>query len=174
MRRMRTGRASLALGLALAALALDGGCGYSIRPPYERRIRTVYVPVFKSVSFRRDLNLQLTELVQKEIERRTPYKVVGSPDGADSTLDGTITMADKALQVENPNNLPRQILGYILVTVRWTDNTTNVVREKELLPVPVYESASFFPEIGETTQLGYYKIMDKVARDVVNMMEEPW
>ena len=29
-------------------------------------------------------------------------------------------------------------------------------------------------ELGETAQLGYYKVMHKIARDIVNMMEEPW
>ena len=64
-------------GLAMAVLA--PGCtytGYSIRAPYDTRVKTVYVPVFKSVTFRRDINLMLTEMVIKEIERRTPYKVV--------------------------------------------------------------------------------------------------
>ena len=91
-------------GLALAGIA---GCGYSVRPPYNNEIRTVYVPIFRSLTFRRDLNLMLTEAVAKEIEKRTPYKVVGTPDGADSSLTGEVTYADKNLVVENPQNLPR-------------------------------------------------------------------
>ena len=93
-------------GLALAGIA---GCGYSVRPPYNNEIRTVYVPIFRSLTFRRDLNLMLTEAVAKEIEKRTPYKVVGTPDGADSSLTGEVTYADKNLVVENPQNLPRQL-----------------------------------------------------------------
>ena len=68
------------------------GCtGYSIRAPYDTRIKTVYVPVFKSITFRRDVNLMLTELVIKEIERRTPYKVVGSPRGPTRPWTGRST-----------------------------------------------------------------------------------
>jgi hypothetical protein len=162
--------------LTLALIAVVAvGCGYSIRPPYEHRVRTVYVPVFKSVSFRRDLNLQLTEMVQKEIERRTPYKVVGTRDGADATLDGTITLADKNIMVENPENLPRQLIANMTVNVRLTDNTTGeTVEELNLPPVPVNENMVFFPELGETTELGYDKVLAKIARDVVNMMEEEW
>ena len=76
----RLPRLGLTLGLVVALLS--PGClvtGYSIRPPYNTQIKTVYVPVFKSITFRRDVNLMLTELVIKEIERKTPYKVVGSP-----------------------------------------------------------------------------------------------
>lgn len=162
--------------LVLAALTCaTAGCGYHLRPPFETRIRTVYVPMFKTTQFRHDLNLQLTELIQKEIERRTPYKVVGSREGADATLDGQIVWTDKNLMVENPNNFPREVMGTMTVYVRLTDNTTGeTVKEQNLAPVPVNETTAFFSELGETSQLGWYKAMDKVARDVVNMMEERW
>jgi hypothetical protein len=169
---LRTAR-SLAVPLLVSLLL--AGCGYSIRPPYEHRVRTVYVPVFKSVSFRRDLNLQLTKLVQEEIERRTPYKVVGTRDGADATLDGVITLADKNIMVENPENLPRQLIANMTVNVRLTDNTSGeTVEELNLPPVPVNENMVFFGELGETTELGFDKVLQKIARDIVNMMEEEW
>ena len=53
-------------------------------------IQTVHVPVFASDSYRRGMGERLTELVIKEIEERTPYKVVSSAD-ADSILTGRIT-----------------------------------------------------------------------------------
>ena len=62
------GLGRLALLLVLITMA---GCGYSVRPPFEPAVRTVYVPVFRSVTFVRDLNLELTRMVQQEIERRT-------------------------------------------------------------------------------------------------------
>src|SRR4051794_4238908 len=103
-------RAAAVAALAALVGALAAGCGYSIRPPYSDNVRTVYVPVFKSNSFRRDINLMLTRRIQEEIMNRTPFKVVGSPEGADTTLEGTITFVDKNVQVENPSNLPRQIM----------------------------------------------------------------
>ena len=41
--------------------------------------------MIESDSYRRDLGERLTEAVIKEIELKTPYKVVGTPD-ADSIL----------------------------------------------------------------------------------------
>ena len=38
----------------------------------------------------------------------------------------------------------------------------------------VGEISQFFPEIGETTQLGYQKAMQKMAKDIVSMMESSW
>lgn len=155
--------------------ALLAGCGYTLRPPYDPTIRTVYVPTFKSVSFRRDLNLMLTELVQKEIDRRSMFKVVGSADAADSILEGTIIYSDKNIMVENPNNLPRELLAMMTIEVRWLDNRSgDLEAQRKKPPVRVIENVPFFPEVGETVQLGYQKALERIARDIVNMMEEPW
>ena len=60
--------------------------------PFDKSVKTVFVPVLKTQSFRRDLNLNLTEMIQKEIMHRTPYKVVGTPEEADTILEGTINL----------------------------------------------------------------------------------
>ncbi len=163
----------LILGLALAAMA--PGCkvtGYSLRAPYDAGIKTVYVPVFKSVTFRRDINFMLTDLVIKEIERRTPYKVVGKPEGADSTLEGTITYSEKNVIVESPFNLPRQLTSTIIVAATWTDNTLE--EKKNPNPALIAETFNFYPEIGESTEAAFYRTCEKLAVQIVNMMEEPW
>ena len=69
--------------IALAALATSG-CGYSFRAPYDKSVQTVYVPMFKSQTFTRDVEKMLTELVQKEIGRRTPYRLVDDVENADT------------------------------------------------------------------------------------------
>lgn len=159
--------------LAALVLAAPAGCGYSVRPPYDANIKTVYVPIFQSVSFRRNLNLELTELVMKEIEKRTPYKVVGSPEGADATLEGIINLADKNLMVENPNNLPRQLSVMLLVSVKFVDNRAGV-EKKDVQPAIFVELVPLYPELGETTSSAFQKGMAKLARDIVNTMEQPW
>jgi len=155
----------------LPALA---GCkilGYDLRPPYAEGVRTVYVPTFRSITFRRDVNFQLTELLIQEIEKRTPYKVVGKPEGADTTLQGVVNFADKNLIVENPFNLPRQLTGTMTVDVTWTDNRTE---KKVTDPVQVTEVYNFFPEVGETSAAAFYKVNQKLARQIVGMMEKKW
>jgi Lipopolysaccharide-assembly len=158
---------------ALVALA-PAGCGYSIRPPYDPSIRTVYVPVFRSYTFREDANLKLTECVIKEIERRTPYKVVGSPEGADTTLSGIIQYVEKNILVENPNNLPRHLTATVNATVTWEDNRPARDEKKKPPSVVVIENVSFYPELGETASLGYQKAFERMAQQIVGMMEQPW
>src|ERR1051325_2587560 len=100
---------TMRLLLAAAMLAALGGCaGYragtaSLYPP---DIHTVYVPIFESDSFRRNLGERLTEAVDKEIELKTPYKVVHTPD-ADSVLTGRILGDTKRVVVEDQNDQPR-------------------------------------------------------------------
>jgi hypothetical protein len=159
-----------AIALTLAALA---GCGYSIRPPYDHQVHTVYVPVFRSLSFRRDLQLQMTEMVIKEIEKRTPYKVVGTPDEADSILEGAINYAEKQTVVENPYNLPRQGLVMVNAVVKWTKNPPTV-EEQAAAPVTIGETTYVSPEIGESVSTAFYATMQKLATQVVDMMEQPW
>lgn len=161
-------RRSLGAILGLAAL---GGCGYTIRPPFSDNVRTVYVPVFRSVTFRRDVNLMLTEAVQKEIIKRTPFKVVGKPEGADTVLEGSVNFTDKNLVVENPFNLPRQLTATLTVAVTWTDNRSS---KKPPDPVVVSEIVNFIPEIGESSQAAFQKACDKLARQIVGMMESQW
>jgi Lipopolysaccharide-assembly len=157
----------------LVALVVPGfaGCGYSIRPPFDRNVRTVYVPMFRSVVFRRDVNMMLTETVIHEIQRRTPYKVVGKPEHADTTLEGSVTFADKNLIVENPFNLPRQLTTNLTASVTWTDNRT----EKMVgTPFIVNATVNFFPEVGETSEAAFQRACDRLAEEIVGAMEKPW
>lgn len=172
MRSTRTRRDVLRYGLSMAGLGLSG-CGYSIRPPSYPDVKTVYVPVFRSLSFRRDVQFMLTELVQKDIEMRTKYKVVGTPEAGDTILEGTVNFAEKNLVVENPFNLPRQLTAWVQATVRWIHNPP-LEQEKTALPVIVGETLNFIPEIGETSQSAFYRTCQSLATQIVDMMEAPW
>lgn len=175
---MRTvfGRHSKALLGCLLAVSgfLAIGCGYTVRPPYDRSIRTVYVPMFRSYSFRIDQNQELHKKVVEEIERRTPYRVVDTPEEADTILSGTILYTNKNLFVVNPNNLPRQILGDVTVEVTWEDIRPGTDPDEEPPVARVTEMISFFPELGETASLGFSKAYERMANDIVDMMEERW
>lgn len=167
----RRRRALLAL---LAAACLAPGCGYSIRPPYNESIKTIYLPMFKSYRFRQDLNIKLTQMLHDEILERTPYRIVSDPAKADARLEGTVIFDDKNVMVENPYNLPRNILGTMTVRVTYVDNRSGAARSRTLPEAIVSESASFNPEIGESAIAGFEKVMEKIVGDIVSMMEEPW
>jgi hypothetical protein len=146
---------------------------------YPSYIQTVYVPIFESSSFRRGLGEWLTEAVQKQIELKTPYKVVGSLDGADSVLSGRITGEGKTMQVPAPTGDTRLGQYRMQVQVRWVDRRGNVLRDE--IPVPldpalasVGATANFVPEMGQSIATAQQEAIDKLAQQIVCLMETPW
>jgi lipopolysaccharide assembly LptE-like protein len=157
---------------AFVALML-AGCGYSIRPPYDKGIKTIYVPIFRSQSFRKDINLMMTERLIKEINERTHYKVVNSPEAADAILEGFVTFVDKSVSVESPFNLPRHLNSIITLEVKFYDNRPGAP-DKPPQGVIISDTAPFYPELGEGAMLGMQKSIDKIVRQIVGMMEDKW
>ena len=168
--------------LALAAMALlVAGCAtYHVGNAslYPCNIRTVYVPMFESDSYRRFLGQRLTEAVMKEIEAKTPYKVVGSPN-ADSVLTGRITSETKRVLVEDPFDNPREVETAFRVLVRWTDRHGDEVQRMTAVPCPaeltlVGATGALVPEVGQSITVAQQKAIDRLATQIVGMMETPW
>ena len=152
------------------------GCGYTTRPMYPCTIQTVYVPMFESKVFRRGLEFQLTEAVIKEIELKTPYKVVRA-DNADTTLTGEIKSVRKRVLIQTPEDEPRELETALVVDVQWRDNRTGqVICSEQTLGVPflVRSDSLYAPELGQTTSTAFRETVDKLAVQIVAMMEEPW
>ena len=163
--------------LVVVAASAMAGCGYTVRPPYDQSIHTVYVPVFRSRTFRRDVNLMLTEEVIKELERRSPYRVVPTKEMADTTLEGEINFTEKNIVVENPFNLPRQLTATLTANFTWTDNK----KEKPIGDPALNNGAmtvttiyNFFPEVGETSEAAFLRACQQMAKEIVGAMEKKW
>src|SRR3954449_3287605 len=82
--------------------AISGCVGYQVGTAslYAPDVATVYVPMIESDSYRRDLGERLTEAVVKEIELKTPYKVVSTPN-ADSVLSARLQVDTRRRVIEN-------------------------------------------------------------------------
>jgi len=136
------------------------------------------VPVFESDSFRHNLGELLTEAVAKEIERVTPYKVVGSP-AADSILRGRIVTDAKNVVVEDPRDNPRELELTFQVQVQWVDRRGRTIQDCGAIPLPpemtlVGASATIIPEVGETLDVAQLEAVQEIAEQIVAMMETPW
>jgi hypothetical protein len=171
----------VAIGAAAWAFVGSTGCApYRIGTDslYSCNIRTVYVPVFESNSFRRGLGERLTEAVQKEIERRTPYKVVGSPN-ADSILTGRILTEAKGVSVEVATDEPRELQYYFTLQLDWKDKDGVELQPMQPIPVPsslvtVFNNNAFYPELGQSITTAQQETIDQLARQIVGFMEAPW
>ncbi len=145
---------------------------------YRPDIRTVHVPVFESESLRRNLGERLTEAVIKEIEQRTPYKVVGATN-ADSVLSGRITREQKRVVVVNRNNDAREIETELTAEVRWVNRRGDVLMQRGGIPLPqlefgVIQGSVFLPEAGQSRVTSEQDVIERLARDIVGQMEMWW
>jgi hypothetical protein len=174
--------------------------GYTTQSQFSSDIRTVRVPIFKNRTFIKGIEFQLTEAVQKQIEARSPWKVVGCEQDADTELLGTVVAVGKHNTLVNPLNEIRQGEMTVGVQILWRDLRTGEILSKAAEPPPlpappvpegtrtpaptplfvaeggmlVLRSSSFVPELGESTSSARKQVVDDLAKQIVNMMEVPW
>jgi Lipopolysaccharide-assembly len=174
-------RALWGVPLSLAYLAVVTGCAaYQVGAEtlYPADIRTVYVPIIRSTSFRRNLGEQLTEAVVKEIEAKTPYKVVDSTN-ADSILSIEIVGDTKRIIIESPTDEGRDIEFEAVAMVSWVDRRGELLRQGSPIPVPnsftsVSQTANLVPELGQSIITAEQETFQRMAEQIVSLMEAPW
>ena len=137
--------------IALLALA---GCGYTLGTPTVQNVRTVHVPVFKSNSFRRNLDFLLTEAVQREIRTRTPYRLDEAAT-ADTILNGRIVEIRKSPLSETRFDDPRELQLMVGAEVTWIDRRSGQVLQQQTFTLDSAltqnaSAVSFAPEVGHS------------------------
>lgn len=169
---------TLTVAACCLMLVHASGCGYMLGNGFSPDIKTVSVPTFENDTYRRGLEFQLTEAVQKEIQNRTPYRLARGND-ADTRLTGRIVQVRKDVLGENNNDDPRQLQFSIMVRVTWENLRTGEILAKEEVPVapeaiPLMSSAGFAPELGQSQATATQMAIGKMAKHIVNMMEAPF
>ena len=168
---------------AASLLGLLSGClglGYHVgtKSLFGQDLKTVYVPIFESDLDRHGVAERLTEAVCKRIEARSPYKVVGRPD-ADSVLTGKISSETKTATLFNRFNDVRQRQGTLSVIITWKDRRNNELRQFEAIPwnenSAIVKTTSYLvPEYGQSVATAEMEQIDRIADQIVGMMEIPW
>jgi Lipopolysaccharide-assembly len=107
--------------------------GYTTQPNYDLRFKTISVQVFRNrtpwtVTPAVGMEMDLTRAIVREIELKTPYKVV-SCDG-DTELRGSIMAVTKGILNYNPLNEIREGETTMVVELIWRDRRTGEVLTK--------------------------------------------
>lgn len=165
----------------LAMLFCVTGCaGYQVgtRSLYRPDVYSVSVPIFDSDSLRRDLGERLTEAVVREIELKTPYKVVDGTQ-SDSVLFGRILTDSKYVVAENVNDEPRDIEMELHVEVAWRDRRGDLIAESYAMAVPSSlitfgQAVHLVPEGGQSVATAQMQAIERLAEQIVAQMEVPW
>lgn len=158
-----------------SGLLLLSGCGYTVGNGFSPDIRTVSVPIFENATFRRGIEVQITEAVQKEIQKRTPYRLAKGLD-ADTRLTGRIVQISKNALTENQFDDPRELQFSLMVVVKWENLRTGEILAQQETPlsptaIPLTTQAEVAPEVGQSLATGTQDATDQLARQIVNMME---
>lgn len=164
--------------LAFLCVLAAGGCGYTVGSPYRAEIRSVYVPTFTSGSNRRWLEYQLTESVQKQIQSRTHFRLANEAE-ADTKLIGRIVDANKRVLGQTNNSDPRELQMNLQVEVTWEDARTGEILRQEQIPITpdairLAAQSELAPEVGQSMASGTREVVDRLARNIVDMMEAGW
>jgi len=162
-------------------IAFSVGCaGYQIgtKNLYRNTIRTIHVPIIKSDSFRPELGVALTEAVQKEIERRTPYKLTNL-ETADSVMTCRLTSDSKRVVSETNLDEPRILQTIMTVELSWIDRRGQSLIETRFLPPGentyyFAERVDFVPEAGQSISTANQHAVERLANHIVDQMETRW
>lgn len=155
--------------LLLAGVGL-GGCGYDHEPLYPEDVSTVAVNIFGNRSFYRGAEFSLTEAIVKQIEWRTPYKVVDR-SRADTIISGKITeITQRSLSRRRQGGLPQDVEYRMVVDFQWKDlRSGQVLRKRDGMEIV----APFAPavQVGEQLSMGQDRAVQRVAETVVSVMK---
>lgn len=166
-------------GLALLILACTiMGCGYTVGTDFRQDIKTVAIPIFENETNRRGIEFQLTEAVQKEVTKRSQFRLAKGLE-ADTRLTGKIVGFRKDVLGETAQDDPRELQFSLMVRVRWEDLRTGTLLAEQELPlspdaIPMSVQAEFAPELGQSLATAMDDALHSMARKIVNLMETPW
>ncbi len=158
-------------------LALSG-CGYVVGPAHEPSVTSIEIPTFGNETYRRGLELMLTEAVQKEVQKRTTMRIVRGP-GAQTRLTGRIVNAQKHVLGETAFDDPRELQLTMVIEVTWEDMRTGRILGQQTVPVPaqavsLFAQSEFAPEVGHSLATATNDAVVRTARRIVDMMDAPW
>jgi len=142
------------------------GCGYSTQSLYDPDIHTIALDVFKNETPRRDLELDLTRKVGRQLRLKTPWQVTGK-SRADALLTGRILAAHENVLSENDQDLVFESSVIVRVEAKLTDLRTGKVLRKVLRT----NQEAFVVPRGESQTTAFDRSLTDLAEDIVQALE---
>jgi hypothetical protein len=171
----RISRFGLLISAAATVLCV-GGCagssGYSNASLFPDDVESVYVEMFDNRSFRRGTEFTFSNALAKRIEAETPYTIISDRDRADSVISGQlVTVGESILTLER--ELGRAMEKEVLLTavVNWKSLKTGRLMINNRT---VTAAASYSEFQGQDFTYGSAVAANKLARNVVQLMENQW
>ncbi len=149
------------------------GCGYRTTELFPETYRTVSVPIFENRTFYRGVETDLAEAMVKEIEQRTPYKVVATA-AADTSLTGTIvSVRQQSLSKTASAGFVEEQEVTVIIDFEWKDLRTGEVIVSRKGFENAGRAAAASP-VGEPFSVAQHGVVQRLARDVVSTLRGEW
>ncbi len=157
----------LGAGILVSCPLFLGGCGYTAGSLVPREYSRVFLPLFENQTFFRDLEIALTQQVERELGSR-PGVFIVSPEEADIVLRGTIEGFQQRVLSEDDRDRIRESSAVTTVRIEIQDarNPENVLRTFR-----VVDRAEFFLARGENLASAQAESFFDIARRIVNELE---
>lgn len=163
-------RAGILLAALVALAAGMAGCGYNAGYVARGDISRVAVPVFANDTFYREIEVDLTQQVVNQIEKRTPYTLSDS-SSADAILEGRVKGYTKTVLAEDTKDNPIDLNVVLTVEVTLKDARTGAVIKTENIRV----ADDFVQSLGETETTARTTLFERAAyRIVERVFEHDW
>ena len=159
--------------LLIAVTCCLAGCGYTSKELFPTNYNTVAVPIFENRTFYRGMEFELAEAMVKQIESRTPYKVV-SPGTAQTILEGTITDVQQTqLSRRRPGGVPQEVELTVTADFVWKDLTSGevITDRRGFVAVGRHIPTS---GINEPFEIAQHEALERMAEDIVSTMRSDW
>jgi len=159
--------------ISCTSCEIDPTVGYSSSSLYPKQYQSIAIPIFQNSTMTRDVEFMLTDAIIKEIQVRSPYRVVDK-HVAETLLTGTITSMNlRTLSRSQTTGLDNEVLFKVVIDFEWYDqvNGNRIVGRKNFA-----SSAVFIPSrpSSEPLEIGQFAVVQQLASDIVDQMQASW
>lgn len=164
------------------SLTLCGCAGYNVGPRglYDENIKTIFVPTVEADTYRAAFGERLTEAICKKITEQTPYSLAG-PSEADATLSVRLVSETQSVSAFNRYDDTRQKSANLaVVAVLRARRGGAVLSETAPLLLTADGGANvssqgyLVAEMGQSNATAQQEAIDKIAEQVVGLLESGW
>ena len=132
------------------------------------------VPIFENRVFYQGVEFDLTEALAKEIELRTPYKVLQDQSRADTAVTGSIIDVDqRRLARDDRTGLVEALEVSVTIDFDWTDlRSGQCLRQRKGFTAVVHYAPARVT--GEPFQVAQHQAVARLAQRIVDAMGSDW
>lgn len=158
--------------VVLSSCASDPSRGYSLASTIPGSGQSIAIDIFDNYTFSKGVEVELTEAIIKELQRKTPLRVTRGQ--ADTSLTGVVRAVDmKQVARDSTTGLVDQIAVKITVDFEWKDNRTGtvLVGRRGFSAVETFVSGM---GSNEPVELGRRGASQRLASDLVGELRSAW